>query len=283
MAEEVRLPGHGLCPGCGGAIAERIIFNTVGKNVILFGGGVCASGGTRLLQVPNYGLHLSGIGLGAVGITRALKVRGRTDIKVISMAGDGAASDIGLAKLSGAAERNENFIQFVMDNEAYMNTGIQRSSQTPWGAWTTTTPMGKKVGQKKNLPMIVALHGVPYVATASIAYPADFVAKIKKALDIEGYRYIHVFCPCPTGWRHDTSKSVEIARLAVLSGMFNLYEVEGGKVRITFKPKEHVPVGDYTKLQGRFGQLKPEDIAAMQSYVDVQWKNMLEIDGKYVY
>jgi pyruvate/2-oxoacid:ferredoxin oxidoreductase beta subunit len=284
QVQEVRLPGTALCPGCGGGTAERIIFNTIGnKNIIFYGGGVCASGGTRLLTIPNYGLHLSGIGVGATGIVRALKARGRTDIKVVSMAGDGAASDIGFAKLSAEAERNENFVQFVMDNEAYMNTGIQRSSQTPWGAWTTTTPTGKKIGQKKNLPMIMALHGIPYIATASIAYPQDLIAKTKKAMSIEGFRYIHVFAPCPTGWRSDPGKTIEIARLAVQSGMFNIYEIENGQVKISIKPKERVPVGDYTKIQGRFSQLKPDDLVKMQNYIDEQWKNLLDLDGKRVF
>jgi pyruvate/2-oxoacid:ferredoxin oxidoreductase beta subunit len=131
--------------------------------------------------------------------------------------------------------------------------------------------------------MIMALHGIPYIATASIAYPQDLIAKTKKAMNIEGFRYIHVFAPCPTGWRSDPGKTIEIARLAVQSGMFNIYEIENGQVKISIKPKERVPVGDYTKIQGRFGQLKPEDLGKMQNYIDEQWKNLLDLDGKRVF
>jgi pyruvate/2-oxoacid:ferredoxin oxidoreductase beta subunit len=281
---EVRLPGHALCPGCGGAIAERIIYNTInetiGKDkVIHYGGGVCASGGMRNAELTSFGLHLSGQASGSTGISHALKVRNRTDIKVIEFGGDGGTCDIGFAKISGAAERNENMIHFTMDNEAYMNTGIQKSSQTPWGAWTTTTPIGRHDNYKKDMVMIMAYHFIPYVASASIAYPTDLKNKVKKALDMEGYRYIHVFAPCPTGWRHDSAKTVEIARLAVQSGMFNLVEVDNGNVKISVKPKERLPVAEYLGYQRRFRHLTEEQTKAIQKYSDNSWERLLSLDG----
>ena len=281
------LPGIVLCPGCGGAIAERMVFEVIDstygrENVILYGGGVCSSGGTRNLQVPKFGLHLSGTALGATGIVHGLKVTGRNDVKLIAMNGDGGACDIGFAKLSGAAERNEDFLQIVMDNEAYMNTGIQKSSQTPWGAWTTTTPIGKHIGVKKDMVMIMAYHFIPYVASATIAYPSDLKNKIKKALDIEGFRYIHVFAPCPTGWRFSSEKVVEVSRTAVQSGLFNLVEIEQGNVNISVKPKERLPVAEYLKNQGRFRHLTENEVKVIQDYSDTNWKQLLELDGRKI-
>ena len=281
----IRYPGSYLCPGCGAAIEERIIWETVAEtvgrgNVILFGGGACASGGIRQLTVPTMGLHHSGSVSGATGILAALRAQGRTDLKVICMNGDGAIGDIGFHKVSAAANRNDDILLFCNDNEAFMNTGIQRSSQTPWGAWTTTTPKGSQVGWKKDLPKIMAAHGIPYVATASLAYPNDFKQKVKKAILMNGFRYIHVHCPCPTGWRFSSSKTVEVARLAVHTGMWNVYEVDQGQFKITVKPKERLPVAEYLRTQGRFRQLDEDQIKYIQTNVDKMWEDLIYMDGK---
>jgi pyruvate ferredoxin oxidoreductase beta subunit len=283
VQEEIRLPGHVLCPGCAGAIAERLIFNTLGRNIILFGGGVCASGGAANATVPSFSLHFSGVGAGAAGIAAALEAKGVKDVTVVAMNGDGAISDIGFSKLSACAERGDNIMQFCMDNEAYMNTGIQRSGLTPWGAWTTTTPKGKQVGRKKDLPMIMASHNIPYVATLSPAYPKDFTTKVSKAAGIEGFKYLHVLVPCPTGWRFGFDKTIEVARLAVQTGMWPLYEVDHGVLKITQVVKERKPVVEYLKLQGRFRQLGEKETQTIQASIDESMARLEQLDGKRIY
>jgi pyruvate/2-oxoacid:ferredoxin oxidoreductase beta subunit len=211
---------------------------------------------------------------------RALKARGNDHTTVMGIAGDGGTADIGFQALSGAAERNEDILYVMYDNEAYMNTGIQRSGSTPFGAWTTTTPVGKvKAGKsnfKKDMPQIMMAHNVPYVATASIGHIQDFINKFEKAKEIKGFRYIQVFTPCPTGWRHDTSKTIEICKLAVDTGMWTLYESENGKVTINRKPKM-TPVQEYLKLQGRFRHMTEADIKKLQDWVNKKW----QADEKY--
>jgi pyruvate ferredoxin oxidoreductase beta subunit len=211
------------------------------------------------------------------GIVAALKMRGLEDITVVGWAGDGGTVDIGIQALSGAAERETNFIYICYDNEAYGNTGLQRSGATPYGAWTTTTPTGKKE-RKKDMPLIMAAHRIPYVATACPSYPIDFVNKLRKAKEIKGTKYIHVLAPCPTGWRYDTSKTVEIGRLAVQTGMWALYEIENGKFRLN-PPSDRLvdkskrkPVKDYLSMQERFRHLTEADIERIQTWVDEDWE-----------
>jgi len=163
-----------------------------------------------------------------------------------------------------------------MDNEAYMNTGNQKSTLTPWGAATTTSP-GGHVEWKKDLPLIVAMHRPPYVATVSPAYPGDLKAKVRKALGIRGYRYIHVLAPCPTGWGYDPAKTVGLARDAVRSGLFPLYEVEGGKLTFTYEPKERVPIGEYTGLQRRFRHLDAGEIEELQERIERRWSDLVSL------
>jgi len=212
----------------------------------------------------------------ASGVARALKVRGREDVKVVAIAGDGGTADIGLQALSGALERNENMLYICYDNEAYENTGIQRSGSTPLYAWTTTTPVGKvwrgEDRPKKDLPAIVAAHGAPYVATASVAYPLDLIKKVKKAAAIHGPTYIHVHATCVPGWRIPEHKSIEVARMAVLTGAWILYEIENGKIQVTFKPPKRKPVAEYLRMQGRFRHMSDKEIAEIQKMVDEQCK-----------
>jgi pyruvate ferredoxin oxidoreductase beta subunit len=271
--------GHGCCPGCQGPVATKMILRTLGRKVILFGSGGC--GDFTPKSVPYFGLHFSGVGTGATGILAALEMKNRKDITVISLAGDGATGDIGFGKLAAIAERNDNMIHFCYDNEAYMNTGIQKSGLTPFGAWTTTTPAGKTT-RKKDVAMALAAMKVPYVATVTVAYRGDFQNKVKKAAGIQGFKYIHVLEACPTGWRVSPEKAVEVLRLAVQSHMWNLYEIENGIFRLTMKPKE-VPVKEYFQIQGRFRHLKEDDIQRIQKFVDEDWARLKEWDGKSVW
>jgi pyruvate ferredoxin oxidoreductase beta subunit len=214
---------------------------------------------------------------------KALKRKGRCilpDVKVVAMAGDGGTSDIGLQALSGALERGHNFLYICFDNEAYMNTGIQRSSATPYGASTTTSPAGKvSIGQftwKKNMPAIVAAHNVPYVATACPSYPFDLMSKVKKGVDTDGPAYVHILSVCPTGWRCPPDLTVRIGRLAVETGIFPLYEVENGQYKLSLELPKLRPVTDYLKLQGRFRHLSPDEINKIQTRVNEEYEMLKE-------
>ena len=199
------------------------------------------------------------------------------------MGGDGGTSDIGFQALSGALERGHNFIYVCFDNEAYMNTGIQRSSATPFGAMTTTSPPGKvSIGQrtqKKNMPEIAVAHNIPYVATLNPSYPRDLANKVQKAKSIPGAKYLHVYSPCPTGWRCATDLSIELGRLAVETGIFPLYEVENGTYRLTKKVSKLKPVSDYLKLQGRFRHLTDDMREQIQKQVDRNYQDLMKKVG----
>ena len=207
----------------------------------------------------------------ASGIEAAIKKTGK-DWKVLAVAGDGGTFDIGFQALSGMIERGHEITQVCLDNECYANTGVQRSGATPYGAWTTTTPAGK-VRYKKPIVEIVAAHRIPYAATASIAYPQDLIAKMKKAFENQP-SFVHIQCPCPTGWKFDVSQTVKIARAAVETGMWALYEIDGGVFRFTKRITERKPVGDYLKSQGRFRHLSDREIEKIQEMVDKRWKEL---------
>ncbi|MQY82124.1 pyruvate synthase subunit beta [archaeon] len=272
--------GTTCCPGCGGPLFWRMILEILGSNTILYGGGPCAGCATRNIKLPKFGLHFSFVADAASGIVAALVAKGREDVLVVSGSGDGGTGDIGFGKVSAAAERNENMIQICIDNEAYMNTGIQKSGLTPFGAWTTTTPLGKEA-HKKEIPMIIAQHKVPYVATNSVAYPRDLRATLEKAKGIKGFRYIHNVMPCPTGWRFNPAKSIEVTKLMVDTWVWPLYEVENGVLKLNVKPKQK-PVEDYLKSQNRFRHLTDDQIQFIQSEVDEKRKMLLEYDGKKI-
>ncbi|MDI6884523.1 MAG: pyruvate synthase subunit PorB [Hadesarchaea archaeon] len=278
---ELIAPGHRACAGCGCVLAMRHALKALGKNVIVS----MATGCMEVISTPYPEtawrvpwIHAAFENTAAVasGISRALKVLGKEEVKSVAIAGDGGTADIGLQALSGAVERGENILYICYDNEAYENTGIQRSGSTPYKAWTTTTPIGKisrgEDRPKKDLPAIIAAHGAPYVATASVAYPLDFIRKVKKAASIKGPTYIHIHVSCTTGWRIPNDRSIEVARLAVLTGSWVLYEIEDGKLNVTFKPPKRRPVAEYLKLQGRFRHLTDEEIAEIQRMVDEQCK-----------
>jgi pyruvate ferredoxin oxidoreductase beta subunit len=198
--------------------------------------------------------------------------------KVVAFAGDGGTADIGIQALSGAFERGHDFLYVCFDNEAYMNTGIQRSSATPFGASTTTQPAGKvSMGQttwKKNMPAIAAAHDIPYVATASPSYPFDLMDKVKKAVEVKGPAYIHVLSVCPTGWRTPSDLTVRLGRLAVETGIFPLYEVENGEYALNFDPPQLRKVEDYLKPQGRFRHLTPQLIDEIQQRVSAEYAKL---------
>jgi pyruvate ferredoxin oxidoreductase beta subunit len=291
--EPVLVSGHRACPGCGAILALRHALNALGKNTIvhiatscmevsIMGGGVFPRG-EYPLNVPS--LHTAFETSGAVvsGMEAGLKALGKKEgITLVAIAGDGGTADIGIQTLSGAAERGHDFIYICYDNEAYMNTGNQRSGTTTMFAATTTTPVGKNkrgethlpVRLKKDMPAIMAAHGMPYIATASIAYPADLTKKIKKAAEIRGPKYIHIHSPCPYGWGFPESKTIEMARLAVQTGAWVLYEIENGKLNVTLKVANRKPIKDYVTLQKRFKHLTEEEIAKIQELIDQKWKEL---------
>jgi pyruvate ferredoxin oxidoreductase beta subunit len=202
------------------------------------------------------------------------------NIKCVAIGGDGATSDIGIQALSGAFERGHDFLYICFDNEAYMNTGIQRSSATPYGASTTTAPAGKfSIGQitrKKNMVAIAAAHNIPYVATACPSYRFDLMKKVRKAVEIKGPTYVHILSPCPTGWRYAVDLTVEIGKLAVQTGIFPLYEIENGYYKLNADPPKLKPIEEYLKLQGRYRHLTGEQIARIQQMVNEDYVKLKE-------
>ena len=271
--------GHTLCPGCPGGILWRLVTKVMGENSINTLGATCISLPPAVypsvLDIPSIYVSMATPAPLITGVSVALRILKRKgklakdkQINVFAIAGDGGTADIGFAGLSGAAERNDNGTYFCFDNEAYMNTGIQRSSLTPEKTWTTSTLEGKPQ-PKKNLPLIMAAHGIPYVATASVGFPDDLIMKAKKARDMEGgFRYIHVHSPCPTGWRFPEKKTVEMSMLAVDCGMWLLYEIEKGERKLTYKPTRRKPVAEYLSKQGRFSHLTEREIEELQANID---------------
>jgi pyruvate/2-oxoacid:ferredoxin oxidoreductase beta subunit len=209
----------------------------------------------------------------AAGLRAALDVLGDTETTVLAWAGDGGTFDIGLQALSAVAERNEDILYVCYDNEAYMNTGVQRSSATPWGAWTTTTPW-RKVETKKDIMAIMAAHRIPYAATATVADPDDLIRKAERARMQRGTRFLHILCPCPPGWQIPSESSVHLARLAVRSRIFPLYEIFDGRRYVVNEPGDPVPVGEYFQAQGRFRHLGAEDWDLIQEQVDHNWRRL---------
>jgi pyruvate ferredoxin oxidoreductase beta subunit len=285
--EEYLLKGHASCPGCGAALLLRHVLKALGPNTYLVIPACCTSviAGPHpksAFKVPVLHIAFAASAAAASGMIEALDKLGRT-ANVVVWAGDGGTVDIGIQALSGAAERGHNIIYICYDNEAYMNTGIQKSGSTPYKAWTTTTPLGNP-SFKKDVPSIMASHRVPYVATINPAYPNDLYEKIRKASRIgDGLKYIHALSPCPPGWRYDSSLTVRVARLAVETGMWVLYEVDHGRFSLTGPSKNLVdknkrkPVREYLKLQGRFAHLKDEDVEEIQRLVDAQWESIVRL------
>jgi len=275
-----------MCAGCGVAIAVNLISRAVPRD------GVIVSCATSCLEVttsayPTTAWNAPWIHCAfetssstASGIEAAVKKLGKP-WKVLAIAGDGGTFDIGLQALSGMLERDQKVTQVCVDNECYANTGVQRSGATPYGSSTTTSPAGKqsfgKTEWKKPLAEIVAAHKIPYVASASIAYPPDLIEKMKKAFEKQP-SFVHIHCPCPTGWKFDVSNTIEIAKLAVETGMWALYEIEDGSLRITKRVTNKKPIEDYLKLQGRFKHLKEKEIKKIQIHTDSEFERLERIE-----
>ncbi len=279
MTGEYMRCGHMACPGCGEATTIRLALKVLGEKTIMVilpscVGVISGNYPVSAFSVPCFHSAFEIAAPTASGIAHALKIQGREDVTVLALAGDGGTFDIGLQSLSGAADRNDNFIYLCLDNEAYMNTGIQSSSATPQNAWTMTTPGGRK-GRKKKFMQIIAAHRIPYAATASLGHPQDLMEKIRKAKEIKGTKFIHTLTPCATGWRMAEDLTAKAAQLAVESKLFPLYEIIDGKeYRITHQPKG-IPVADYVKLQGRYRHFKADDIARLQREVDEDWEQLV--------
>jgi pyruvate ferredoxin oxidoreductase beta subunit len=287
--KEYFAPGHRACQGCAEVLAVRLVAKALGRNVIVANATGCMEIVSSPLpftawRVPWFHVAFENTAAVASGIEAGLKIlmrKGRIPHKKIvalAMAGDGGTADIGLQALSGAFERGHDFIYICTDNEAYMNTGIQRSSSTPFGASTTTAPAGRvQIGQltwKKNMAAIAAAHAIPYVATACPSYPIDLVQKVKKAAAIAGPAYIHILSVCPTGWRSAPELSIKLGRLAAETGIFPLYEVEHGKYRLSIDFPQLKPVKEYTKLQGRFRHLTNEVIEQIEERVRKEYEEL---------
>ncbi len=283
---DLMYPGHVGCPGCGAVIAMKFALQALGEKTMLVIPACCwaiiaGPHPQTALKIPVLHTAFATAGAAASGLRAALDRRGDVETVVTAWAGDGGTFDIGFQSLSGAVERNEDFLYVCYDNEAYMNTGVQRSSATPFGTRTTTTPgKGWKATRKKNIVEVLAAHRIPYAATASIAYPDDMMRKFRTARNLKGgSRFIHVYATCPTGWRVPSDMTIAVARLAVQTNIFPLYEVADG-VRYTLNESGDRPVTDYLEAQGRFKHLGEADCSAIQAMVDEDWHLLMrKIDG----
>jgi len=289
--KEYFAPGHRACQGCAEALAVRLVLKAIGRNAIL----AHATGCMEVISSPlpltsweipwihvafeNAAAVASGIESGMKALMRKGKLP-KKRITVLAMGGDGGTSDIGLQAISGALERGHDFLYICTDNEAYMNTGIQRSSATPFGAATTTSPAGRIIpGQitwKKNMPAIAAAHAIPYVATACPSYPIDLINKVKKAAKTKGPAYVHILSVCPTGWRSPPEMSIRLGRLAAETGVFPLYEIVDGRYRMSIDFPQLRPIKDYFRYQGRFRHLTEELISQIEERVHLEYQALKE-------
>ncbi|NPV70969.1 MAG: pyruvate ferredoxin oxidoreductase [Firmicutes bacterium] len=286
--EEYYAPGHRTCAGCGPALVYRLVAKAAGPNTIFIGPTGCmyvanTSYGCGPWKVPWIHAQITnggGVGSGIAAAYKAILRKGKKTGEypnVIVMAGDGGATDIGLTSISGAAYRGHDMLIICYDNESYANTGIQTSPTTPWGAWTTFTPAGpvipegKRIWQKDNPKLMAAGHpALKFIATASLAYPLDLMNKVRRGLNATGPAYLHIHAPCPKGWMFAPDLTLEMGRLAVQTGMWQMYEVSGGRFKLTLEPEKRLPVTEYVTRQGRFRHLKPEHIEKIQQFIDAK-------------
>ena len=298
--EELFTSGHRLCAGCGAGIIMRMTMKALRGPTIVVSATGCVEVASTIYPYTSWKVswvhvafeNAAAVASGIEAAYKAMRRRGAWDkhVDIIAIVGDGGTFDIGIQALSGALERGHDFLYICYDNEAYMNTGIQRSSATPHGAATTTSPAGRKIPGKpefkKDLIGICAAHGIEYAATASPAYWNDYITKVRKGLEVDGPAVIHVFSPCPLGMRHDSSKSIEIARLAVQTRYWPVYEVENRKYKLNIKVPRPKPLIEFLKMQGRFRHLfQPEfrhEIDALQKWVDENWRRILSLCGEKV-
>ena len=283
--EELMSPGHLACQGCGATMAMRYVLKALGRKTVVCIPACCwavidGPFPHSSLSVPIFHCAFEAAASTAAGVKAGLEMVGDTETTVLAWAGDGGTFDIGLQALSGAAERNDDIMYVCYDNEAYMNTGIQRSSTTPLASWTTTTPVGAKGRGKqnapKNVPLLMAFHEITYVATATLAYLEDYAQKIKKAQAAthNGMAYLHVLCPCPTGWRSPAESAIELCRAAVETNYFPLWEAEYGNIRFTHEEPYPKPIGEFTKLMGRFSHLSGEELQQVQEYINRRYAKL---------
>lgn len=292
--EEFAVSGHRACQGCAEILGLRYALKIFGRDTII----VMATGCMEIISTPlpttcwtlpwihvafeNTAAIASGIEAGLKILRKKGKVPDK-DVHIVAIAGDGGTADIGLQALSGALERYHKFTYICVDNEAYMNTGIQRSSSTPYGASTTTSPAGRvSIGQqtwKKDMIAIAAAHNIPYAATACPSYPFDLIEKVKQAKITDGPSYLHFLSVCPTGWRIPSETAIKYGRLAVETGIFPLYEIKNGRYSITFNPEPLRPVKDYLKGQGRFRHLTEEHIEYIQERTTKRWEDLKRLSG----
>lgn len=283
LTEDEYFYGHKACAGCGGALAVRIALKVLGRSAVaVLPAGCMSAVGFNFpdLCFANNAIISTFAGTASMmtGIQAGLRARGIEDFTVVGFAGDGGTADIGIQALSGCIDRNDDVIYICYDNEAYMNTGTQSSSLTPFGASTTTTPVGRRIrgnrSEKKDLLAIVAAHGIPYAATASVGYLDDYMAKVKRASEIRGTKFIHVLAPCPTGWGSPTDSTVNLARAAVDTGLWVLAEYENGRFRLNRDVRDPDGVPAYLKAQRRFSHLTDEDIAHIVEGRDRRWERI---------
>ncbi len=284
--------GHRACQGCGEVLAMRLALKALGKETIV----VSATGCMEVITTPfpqtaweipwmHVAFENAGaVGSGVAGARKALLRKGRikdSDTRLVILGGDGATSDIGFQSLSGALERGHDFVYLCLDNEAYMNTGVQRSSATPAGAWTTTCPIGShshgKPDAKKDLAAIAASHHIPYVATATPGNHLDLMNKVRRAAVTKGPAFVHIFSPCPTGWRMPSANVIDVCKMAVKTNVYPLYEVIDGTYVIGKTTNNPVPVKEYLKTQGRFKHMTGGQIQAMQAEVDRQYDRLIKL------
>jgi pyruvate/2-oxoacid:ferredoxin oxidoreductase beta subunit len=280
--EEQFVGGVAWCAGCPLELIARFVPKIMGKNMVFVGTPSCSA---PVLHGQNVGAWhkvaymasvMTGVPSKATGLSRYYRRIGK-EATVVCFTGDGCAADVGFQPLSGAAERNEKIIYICYDNEGYMNTGNQRSSATPLGAATTTTPVGKvdrgKPTMSKYLPLIIAMHNVAYAATASPSHLEDFAKKLRKAKEKkeEGFAYLHVFSPCPVGWRIDSNLTIEVCRTAVRTNYFPLWEADNGKFRFTHEVANPRPVQEFTRLTRKFSHLKEAEIENLQQAVNERY------------
>ena len=284
--KEYLLPGNRLCPGCALSLAYRHILKAFEGQVIVTVPASCLTVlhgmyPVTSVTVPCVNTPFATTGASAAGLVAGLKALGKKGLTVLAMAGDGGTHDIGIQSLSGAAERKSDFVYICYDNEGYMNTGNQRSGSTPLGAISGTTPILGKQQTPKDITAIMEAHALPYIATANACYPLDLYEKVRKAREIKGTRFMHVFTPCPPGWRFPYSDTIRIGQLAVETGWDILYEVEGGVFRLTSASESIArrgnlkPLKEFVSQQGRFRNITEEQINELQEAVNVRWKHCL--------
>lgn len=296
--EEYFAPGHGLCAGCTAGTIVKLLLKVAGPNTIIVNATGCVEVSTTTYPYTSWKIpwihvafeNTAAVASGIESAIRILKEKGRLDpsrkINIIALAGDGGTYDIGLQALSGMLERGHKVMYVLYDNEAYMNTGIQRSGSTPELAWTTTTPVGSvlrgKIQQKKPISDIVAAHKIPYVATANPGYFADMMNKFKKGLEVDGPSFVHVIQPCTTGWKFDPRYGIVISRLATETGIWINWELENEQFRVTVPVPRRKHVRHYLTMQGRFSHLTDQDMEEIQKMVDQEVERVNKMVGRVV-